>query len=156
MTTYIFQPTTTEQTVDWSDPAVWIGGVVPDGASADVVFPVVTLSGGGTDYSFVSIASYESYSVDSVSLTQNYLTINGDLMVATDFAVQAGGEIDMGGGTLDVDTLENGGSDIQGYGQVNTTGVLTNNSSIISSDSTLTLALAACRAGVLARAILVV
>jgi len=69
MTSYTFQPTTTSQSVDWSDPAVWIGGVVPDGPGADVVFPVVTLSGGGTDTSFVSIASDESDSVDSVSLT---------------------------------------------------------------------------------------
>jgi hypothetical protein len=140
MTTYVFQPTTTEQFVDWSDPAVWTGGVVPDGASADVVFPVVTLGNGdGTDYSFVSIASDESYSVDSVSLAQNYLTIDGDLTVATDFAIQAGGEIDMGGGTLEAATLENGGSDIQGNGQIDTTGILTNNSSIVGNGLTLTL-----------------
>jgi hypothetical protein len=100
MTTYVFQPTTTNQFVDWSDPAVWTGGVVPDGPSADVVFPVVTLSGGGTDSSFVSIASDESYAVDSVSLAQNYLTLDGDLTVATDFTVQSGGEIDMSGATL--------------------------------------------------------
>jgi hypothetical protein len=125
MTTYTFQPTTTNQRVDWSDPAVWIGGVVPDAPSAEVVFPVVTLSGGGTDNSTVSIASDESYSIDSVSLASNSLTIAGDLTVATDFANQAGGEIDMegnltvagdfanqggiqmGGGTLDAATLEN-------------------------------------------------
>jgi hypothetical protein len=130
MTTYTFQPTTTNQIVDWSDPAVWIGGVAPDGPSAEVVFPVVTLSGGGTDYSFVSIASAESYSVDSVSLASNYLTIDGDLTAATDFDIQADGEIDMGGGTLDAGTVENSGFDIQGYGQVTTTGVLTNNSEI--------------------------
>ena len=89
MTTYVFQPTTANQSVDWSDPAVWIGGVVPDGPSAEVVFPVVTLNGGGTDTSFISIASDESYSVDSVSLASNYLTVDGDLAVATDFAIQA-------------------------------------------------------------------
>jgi hypothetical protein len=60
MTTYTFQPPTTNQFVDWSDPTVWPGGVVPDDPSAEVVFPVVTLSGGGTDNSFVSIASAES------------------------------------------------------------------------------------------------
>jgi len=139
MMTYTFQPTTTNQFVDWSDPDVWAGGVVPDGASADVVFPVVTLSGDGTDVSFVSIASDESYSVDSVSLASNFLTIDGDLMVATDFAIQADGEIDMGGGTLEAGTLENAGSDIQGNGQVGTTGTLTNNSSIIGNGLTLTL-----------------
>jgi hypothetical protein len=129
MTTYTFQPTTTNQLVDWSDPAVWIGGVVPDGPGAEVVFPVVTLSGGGTDTSTVSIADDESYSVDSVSIASNSLTIAGDLTVATDFdiqagsliidgdltvatdlTIQAGGEIDMGGGTLDAGTVENGGS----------------------------------------------
>jgi hypothetical protein len=139
MTTYTFQPTTRDQFVDWSDPAVWTGGVVPDDASAEVIFPVVTLSGGGTDVSFVSIASDESYSVASVSLASNYLTIDGDLTVATDFAIQADGEIDMGGGTLEAGAVENGGFDIQGYGQVNTTGVLTNNSSIIGNGLTLTL-----------------
>jgi len=48
----------------------------------------------------------------------------------------------MGGGTLDAGTLENDGNDIQGYGQVTTTGVLTNNSEIDSYDGnglTLTL-----------------
>jgi Tryptophan-rich Synechocystis species C-terminal domain len=140
MTTYVFQPTTTEQFVDWSDPDVWVGGVVPDGASADVVFPVVTLGNGdGTDYSYVYIASDESYSVGSVSLASNYLTLNGDLTVATDLAIQAGGEIDMGGATLAAGTLENEGSDIQGYGQVDTTGILTNNSLIGGNGLTLTL-----------------
>jgi hypothetical protein len=139
MTTYTFQPTTTAQFVDWSDPAVWTGDVVPDGARADVIIPVVTLSGGGTDASFISIASDESYSVHSVSLASNYLTINGDLTVAVDFAIQAGGEIDMGGGTLAAGTLENDGIDIQGDGQVNTTGVLTNDSSIIGTGLTLAL-----------------
>lgn len=139
MTPYVFQPTTTSQVVDWSDPAVWIGGVVPDGPGADVVFPIVTLSGGGTDNSSVSIASDESYSVNSVSLTSNYLTVDGDLTVATDFAIQPGGEIDMGGGTLDAGTVESDGFDIQGYGQVTTTGVLTNNSEIDGNGLTLTL-----------------
>jgi hypothetical protein len=143
MTTYTFQPTTTNQLVDWSDPTVWIGGVVPDGPSVEVVFPVVTFSGGGTDTSTVSIASHESYSVDSVSLASNSLTIAGDLTVAADFANQAGGGIDvqgsltvaadfanqggiqMGGGTLDAATLENDGDGLGGDGQVTTTGVLT-------------------------------
>jgi hypothetical protein len=142
MTTYVFQPTTANQSVDWSDPDIWTGDVVPDGASAEVVFPLVTLSGGGTDVSFISIASDESYSVDSVSPASNYLTVDGDLAVATDFAIQSGGEIDMGGGTLDAGTVENDGTDIQGYGQVTTTGVLTNNSEIDGYDGnglTLTL-----------------
>jgi FG-GAP-like repeat len=142
MATYTFQPTTTAQFVDWSDPAVWIGGVpgsVPNGPSAEVVIPVVTLSGGETDASFISIASDESYSVESVSLASNYLTIDGDLTVATDFAIQAGGEIDMGGGTLDAGTVENDGIDIQGDGQVITTGLLTNDSEIVGNGLTLTL-----------------
>ncbi|HZZ24752.1 MAG TPA: hypothetical protein VFE60_20190 [Roseiarcus sp.] len=139
MTTYTFQPTTTNQVVDWNDPAVWIGGVVPDGPSAEVVVPVVTLSGGGADTSFVSIASDENHSVDSVSLASNVLTIDGDLAVATDFAIKPDGEIDMGGGALDAGTLENGGFDIQGDGQVTITGVLTNNSEVVGNGLTLTL-----------------
>jgi hypothetical protein len=99
----------------------------------------VTLNGGGTDFSFVSIASGESYSVNTVSLASNYLTIDGDLTVATDFAIQAGREIDMGGGTLNAGTLENDGFDIQGDGQVTTTGLLTNNSEIGGNGLTLTL-----------------
>ena len=139
MTTYVFQPTTANQSVDWSDSAVWIGGVVPDGPSAEVVFPVVTLNGGGTDTSFISIASDESYSVNSVSLASNYLTVDGDLAVATDFAIQPGGAILVGGGTLDAGTLESGGFGISGDGQVTTTGVLTNNSEIDGNGLTLTL-----------------
>ena len=139
MTTDRFQPNITNQIVDWSNPAVWVGGVVPDGPGAKVVIPVVTLSSGQTNISFISIASDESYSADSVSLASNYLTIKGDLTVATDFAIQAGGEVDMGGGTLNAATLENDGSDIQGYGLVTTTGVLTNHSEIVGNGLTLTL-----------------
>jgi hypothetical protein len=139
MTPYIFQPTTTDQFVDWSDPAVWIGGAIPDVPSAEVVIQAVAPSGGGTDTAFISVASDESYSVDSVQLASNFLTIDGVLTVAADFALQAGGAIDVEGGTLDAGTLENNGSDIQGYGQVTTTGVLTNNSEIVGEDLTLTL-----------------
>jgi hypothetical protein len=139
MTPYIFQPTTTDQVVDWSDPAAWIGGAVPDTSSAEVVFPVVALSDGGTNTSFISVAFDENYLADSVQLASNVLTIDGALTVATDFAIQAEGEIDLEGGTLDAGTLENDESDIQGYGQLTTTGVLTNNSEIVGEDLTLTL-----------------
>jgi hypothetical protein len=139
MTTYIFQPTTTDQFVDWSDPAAWTGGAVPDTSSAEVVFPVVALSDGGTNTSFISVAFDESYLADSVQLASNSVTIDGDLTAATDFAIQAEGEIDLEGGTLDAGTLENDGSNIQGYGQLTTTGVLTNNSEIVGEDLTLTL-----------------
>ncbi len=139
MSPYIFQPTTTDQFFDWSDPTIWIGGAIPDVPSAEVVIQAGAPSGGITETSFISIASDESYSVDSVQLASDFLTIDGDLTVAADFAIQAGGAIDMEGGTLDVGTLENDGSDIQGYGQLTATGVLTNSSEIAGEDLTLTL-----------------
>jgi hypothetical protein len=137
MTTYTFQPTTADQIVDWSDPAVWIGGVVPDSPNAEVIFPVITFGVGGTDIATISIASDESRTVDSVSLSSNDLTIDGGLTVVTDLAVNAQGVIGVGG-TLNAGSFENDGS-LEGAGQVTTTGVLTNNFGIDGDGLTLTL-----------------
>jgi hypothetical protein len=45
-------------------------------------------------------------------LAANYSTIDDDLPVATDFAIQGGGEVDMGGATLAAGALQNGGADM--------------------------------------------
>jgi hypothetical protein len=125
MTTYTFTAKPTTQFVNWSDPSVWVGGVFPNSPDADVVFPTITMSGGNIYSSFVTIANSESFSVNSVSITNNFLVIHGSLS-ANDLAVLTSGEIDTYlGSTLSVGSLENGG-DIQGSGQIQVSGLLSN------------------------------
>jgi hypothetical protein len=139
MTTYTFTTTGSTQFVDWSNPSAWIGGVVPNSADADVVFPTVTiLSTGDVYHSFVSVTS--PVTVNSISLTNNYLLTYSTLSVANAVAINHGGEIDMYGGSLSAGSVQNNGNDIQGDGQVHVSGTLTNNSSIIGSGLTLTVA----------------
>ena len=70
---------------DRSDPTIWIGeNGMPDVPSAEVVIQATATGGGRTETAFISIASDESYSVNSVQLASDFLTIDGDLTVAAD------------------------------------------------------------------------
>jgi|SRR5580658_6842202 hypothetical protein len=89
MTNYVFQPTQTDQTADWGDGAIWLGGVPPNSASADVVFPDVAANAGST----VTIANGEDYPANTVSLSEATLAIQGTLDVATGVTVDAGGDL---------------------------------------------------------------
>jgi hypothetical protein len=138
MTTYTFKPNSSTQFVNWTDPSSWTNGVVPNSPDADVVFPAI-FSNGQPYASFVSTNA--AITVNSISLTGNYILVNSSLSVLHDTAVQAGGEIDMhSGGTFSTGTLENNGYDIQGTGQVNVSGQLTNNTQIVGSNLTVTAA----------------
>ncbi len=139
MTTYSFIASANSQFVNWNDPSVWAGGVVPDSADADVIFPTITQGGGGLYVSFVTISSGQNYAVRSVNITNNYLLLDGSLSVSNDLALQTGGEIDIGG-TLSAGSLENDGTDIQGYGQINVAGTIANQTSIVGSGLTVTAA----------------
>jgi hypothetical protein len=138
MTTYAFDPTTTDQSVDWDDATIWAGGVVPNGADADVEFPIVYFNGSPYTY-FVGIASGESVAVRSVAL-DDYLELYGALSVSRDLTENAGAEIDILGGTLEFGSLVNNGFDIQGQGEVQSPGVLTNDSEIIGEGLTISVA----------------
>jgi hypothetical protein len=139
MTTYTFKANPATQFANWGDPSSWFGGVVPNSPSADVVFPTV-MGGTGIYASFVTIPGAQSYSVNSVSVSNNYLVIDGSLSVANDLALLAGGEIDMGGGSLSAGSFENGGVDIQGSGQVHVSGTMSNTAEVVGGGLTLTLA----------------
>src|SRR5262249_98249 len=94
---------------------------------------------GAAYVSFVSIASSESFTVNSVSLTNNILIIDGTLSVADNFAIQQGGEINMNGGSFTFGSLQNDGLDIQGPGQIDSAGILTNDTEIVGNGLDLTL-----------------
>src|ERR1700688_3728740 len=102
MTTYTFIGSASQQFVDWNDPSVWSGGVCPNSSDADVTFPTITTSSGSTYTSFVTISGGQSYLANSVSVNSNDLIIVGTLSVGNAVSLMAGGEIDMGGGSLSV------------------------------------------------------
>ena len=114
MTTYTFKASASSQSVSWGDPSVWTGGVVPNGPDADVIFPTITRGGGtfSTYTSFVTIATGQSYAARSVSVTNNYLILDGTLTVGGALVLNAGSELDMTGGTLTLGSLQNSGYDI--------------------------------------------
>jgi hypothetical protein len=130
MTNYTFVPNAQSQFVNWADPSIWAGKVVPDSADADVDFPTVTFSGSGSVYtSYVEISSGDSFSVRSIEL-RDYLLISGSLRVSGALVQHEFGEIDMKGGTLVAGSITNNAYDIQGVGSV-TVGELVNNQLIV-------------------------
>lgn len=130
MTTYIFKPKSSTQSVNWDDRTVWSGGVVPNSPDADVDFPLTTDLLTGSPYaSFVSIGAPESFSVRSVQIQDNFLEINGHLDISNSLSILQGGEIDLSG-TMSAATIDNNGSDIQGFGSISA-GTITNRSGIV-------------------------
>ncbi len=108
MTDYVFDASASTDERNWDDPSSWYGGVVPDAPDADVSFPTVTETDGGDIYtSFVTIQSGESYAIDSVTITNNYLSLIGDLAVGGTLDIETGAEIDLLGGTLTFGSLIN-------------------------------------------------
>ncbi len=131
MTNYVFDASPNNNEVDWSNPSSWYGGVVPDSADAQVIIPTVTFTNGGGVYtSFITIESGESYAVQSVTISNNYLSLIGNLSISGALDLQTGSEIDLAGGTLSFGSLDNDNIDLQGYGQIVTTGTLDNTGSI--------------------------
>lgn len=136
MTDYTFRPTASAEFVNWSNPSIWEGGVVPNSPDADVDFPTVTETNSGQPYiSFVSIQAGESFAVHSVAL-RDYLLIYGSLSVSGNLTQYANGEIDMSGGTLTAGTINNDGYDIQGDGRI-IVDTLTNDTLIIGNNLTI-------------------
>jgi len=160
MVSYTFTPKSTTRQVFWHDPSIWIGGVVPNGAAADVILPTATLAAGGLYISSIKISSEETYSVNSLDIADQYLSLDGQLSVLGSVSAHSGASIDLAGGalsvlgsvsvhsgasiglvgaTLSAGSLFNEGN-IQRSGQVIVTGLLANKSTIFGTDLTVTAA----------------
>jgi len=142
MTTYTFIGKPSSQSVMWDDPSVWSGGVFPNSSTADVVFPKITTSGGNIYTSFVNIPHPQSFSANTVSITDNYLEIYERLSVTNAVNIMTGGEIDMVTGVLSAGSLSlaadsNG---LQGFGQVDVAGTISNAGLIIGNGLTISSA----------------
>ena len=128
MTTYAFIGKASSQSVNWNDPSVWAGGVFPNSSTADVVFPKITTSGGNIYTSFVTISNAQSYSANTVGITDNYLLLCGTLSVTNAVNVMTGGEININGGDLSAGSLSLAADSfgLQGFGQVHVVGTISN------------------------------
>jgi len=142
MTTYNFIGKASSQSVNWNDPSVWAGGVFPNSSTADVVFPKITTSDGNIYTSFVTISNAQSYSANTVSITDNYLLLGGILSVTSAVNVMTGGEIDVTGGTLSAGSLSLAAAsyDLQGFGQVDVAGTISNVGLIVGNGLTISSA----------------
>ena len=139
MADYSFKPNYSTQFVNWGDPAVWVGGVVPNSADADVDFPTVTQTSTGFIYvSFVKILAGEHFTAHSVDL-RDYLLVDGSLSVSGKLKQYSDGEIDMHGGTIVAGSITNDAADIQGTGLI-VVGTLTNNTLVVGSGLVITAA----------------
>jgi FG-GAP-like repeat len=137
MTTYTFIAKSSTQFVNWSDPTVWAGGVVPNASDADAIFPTVTTSGGAIYASVVRINQGQSFSTRSVSLTNNDLWLTGSLLsptnltIAGDFALNTGGELILDHASVSAGSMETTDRQVHGSGQISVAGLLSNAAEII-------------------------
>ena len=141
MTVFTFVGNPSTSSVYWDQPAIWSGDVVPNGPGADVVIPTITLIATGQLYgSSIAIQAFEGYSINSLSLANNTLEVEGPtgLTIAQGMAMLAGSELIMSGqlsaGSLVVDgggLLGVLGGLVQGAGQIDVSGELINNSTIL-------------------------
>jgi hypothetical protein len=131
--TYIFTPLSYTTSVDWSNPSIWAGGIVPNASNAAVEILASTLAPNGPAYySTITVSNGESYSVDSLSLASNELAIQGSLSVAGMLTIQqdAVQPTALGvSGTLSAGSIINDGQ-VNGGGLIQVSGSTTNNSII--------------------------
>jgi len=95
MATYTFVADSTDQFVDWNTPSVWSGGVVPNSPDAVVIPEIIQLSTGKPYYYQIAIQPSESYVLDSISITDNFLILDGALSIANGFDLLQGSELDI-------------------------------------------------------------
>ena len=140
MTTATFIPNSNQAFVNWSDPARWSTGVVPNDPAVDVIIPTTTVVATGQPYvSFITETG--TYAVGSLAISNNYLLLNGKLNVTHDVNLFAGGEIDMrAGSSLSAVSIDNNGIDIQGSGSINVSGAFLNETLVVGSGLSLTAA----------------
>ncbi len=120
MPAYVFDPTTAGQQALWADPAVWSGGVVPDGTDADVTLPETAV-----EVPSVAIAAGQDYEVDTLAIDAQQLVLAGALVVDSQLSLADGAGIVLDAGHLSYDGLITDDGAIDGAGTVQGTGTVT-------------------------------
>lgn len=120
---------------DWSDTALWQGGLSPGDPSAQVFLNDVS-----PNFYFLEVMQTESISIGSLSLQSNDLLIYGSLSSAGSVTVAPASSIQIYGGTLSAQSLHlnSGGNNnvgIVGVGTVEVAGPIYNESAIISGNA---------------------
>ena len=123
-----FVPKSSQPNVNWNDPTIWSGGVVPNDPSIDVVIPTVTqVSNGGLP--FVStITETGNFSTGSLSISNNNLKVNGTLSITHAFTIFSGGGVAVNG-VLSGESFDNNGN-VSGSGTINSSGLFLNRNSL--------------------------
>ena len=139
MTTYTFEPDPSSQFVDWDDPDVWVGQMVPNSPTADVILPAdpIVISTGGAYASYITILASESYTVQSLDMIGPYVILDGTLHAGS-ITIGPNSEINFDGGSLYFNSFTSSAYDIQGSGAVTTTNDFTNTQKIIGSGLVVT------------------
>jgi hypothetical protein len=127
MTTVTFIPKSSTQSVNWSDPTIWSSGVVPNDPTVDVIIPTTTTVSSGQIYRS-SLTEDGTYTISSLSISNNDLLLNGNLTVVHNVAVLTGGDILIGfnwpaTGSLSLASLDNHGA-VGGRGSINSSGLI--------------------------------
>ena len=139
MTSYTWVASSPTLFVDWSTAADWSPAIVPNSTSADVSLPLITNNGVPYDF-FVTIGTTDSIVVNSLTLTQQDLIVQGGLSIVSGLTMNAGSEIDLSG-SLALGTLDNARAvDIQGSGTISSADSIDNQGTIIGSGLMLTAA----------------
>ena len=127
VTSYTFVPRVNGYFVNWDDPTVWSGMVVPNAADADVIFPLATTSSGSVFRADIDINPGESFVTRSVTDMDGNLNVNGSLSVSGELSLSAGSYIELGStnASLSFGSLTNAGA-ISGTGQITTPGTFVN------------------------------
>lgn len=120
---------------DWSDIALWQGGQIPNGPSAQVFLNNIS-----PNFYFVEVMQSEPISIGSFNMQSNDLLLYGSLRSAGSVTVAAPAEIQIYGGALSAQSLRlagGGGNDvgIVGVGTVSVAAPLYNNSAIVSGNA---------------------
>jgi hypothetical protein len=106
-----------------------VGGVVPNGPTADVFFNTVYQNIFEPPPIYASFVDVGGVAIRSLHLTDNYLLVSGSLSVGNDVTVHQGGVIEMKGGVLSAQSLTNNAL-IQRTGEVDISGTLINENRI--------------------------
>lgn len=146
MTIYTFVAKSSTPYVNWSNPSIWSGGIVPNDPNADVVIPNTNYASSNEPF-YSTIESTGVYSIASLSIADNTINVDsGQLSISGALSLQSGGEISLGSavtitqtapstytisaggpdtGTLNVASCENDG-EINGSGSFSCSGLLNN------------------------------
>lgn len=133
MTTTVLAPIdTSNETLDWGNPAIWSAGSVPNSSTADVTLAPVVNPQTGTSVSYqTTIQSAETIKVDNLSVDGTSLTVFGALNAAGTLAIDSGGTLlaQSAAATISAQAIENAGT-ITFSGAITTKGVFHNGGTI--------------------------